>query len=94
MPYVSAPVPPAPITDRLLETLIGLLERDPNAEITEAEGALILQATPGCLRELLTYRRLLGQRYDGLWLDGAVAASNIVRLSEARDRFPDPRGTA
>lgn len=97
MPHTAAPVPPAPITDRLLETLIGLLERDPDAEITEAEGALVIQATPGCLRELLTYRRLLGRQYDAAWIEGD-AASNVVRLpdnrADNRDRRPDPRGIA
>lgn len=93
MPHNRLPVPEAPINDRLLATLIELFEKDPDATVTEAEASLMFQAAPGCLRELLTYRQLLGRQYEGAWLDGVVAASsNVVRLPDNRDRHPDPRG--
>jgi hypothetical protein len=94
MPHNRLPVPEAPINDRLLATLIELFEKDPDATVTEAEASLMFQAAPGCLRELLTYRRLLARQYDDLWVEGALASSsNVVRLPDNRDRRPDPRET-
>lgn len=80
MPH-ALPVTPAPITDQLLEALIGVFSYDHDKPLTDAEVSLMFQATPGCLSELLTYRRLLGAEYARLWIDGAIeAAPNVVRL--------------
>lgn len=86
MPYPHPPAAcPAPITDRLLATLIATWEREPDAALTDAEAQLIIQTTPGCLRELATYRRLLGRCYAEAWIEGAIEAGpNVVRLPANR----------
>lgn len=90
MPH-ALPVAPAPITDQLLDALIGVYDYDHDKPLTDAEVALMFHATPGCLRELRTYRQLLGAEYARVWLDGAIeAAPNVVRLP-ANDR---PEGAA
>lgn len=96
MPHTRLPVPEAPITDRLVEALIETIAKTEHSDLTAPEAALILQATPGCLRELLAYRRLLGRQYDGAWIEGsAELAPNVVRLADNRPAAPaDPRGAA
>lgn len=96
MRYASPSIPEAPITDRLVEALIETIAKTEHSDLTAPEAALILQATPGCLRELLAYRRLLGRQYAGAWLEGsAELAPNVVRLADNRPAAPaDPRGAA
>lgn len=96
MPHTRLPVPEAPITDRLVEALIETIAKTEHSDLTAPEAALILQATPGCLRELLAFRRLLGRQYAGAWIEGsAELAPNVVRLADNRPAAPaDPRGAA
>lgn len=80
MPH-ALPVTPAPITDQLLDALIGVFDYDHDKPLTDAEVALMFGATPGCLRELRRYRRLLGERYAATWpvldaVDADLAPAN------------------
>lgn len=96
MQHTRLPVPEAPITDRLVEALIETIAKTEHSDLTAPEAALILQATPGCLRELLAYRRLLGRQYAAAWIEGAAdMGPNVVRLADNRPAAPaDPRGAA
>lgn len=88
MPYNSAPVPPACLTDEIIRAIVRQLRIDPDDEITPFEHDILLEALPALLEELLAHRAIAA----ALPCIDLSAASNVVRLSDNRPGAPDPRG--
>lgn len=89
MHYNSTPVPPAPITDQIVRSLIRVLRINPDAEITPLEHDILLQALPMLLEELLAHRAIAG----ALPCIDILAGPNVIRLADNRPGAPlDPRG--
>jgi hypothetical protein len=81
MPAPSPAVAPAlggPVTDDILDQLIDIATRLPSEPISDAEGALLIIAMPGCMAELRNWRK------RGQFAAAILTPTNVVSFPAVR----------